>query len=542
MSVDDETTKQEQLRSISVLHAHHMFSCKRFQDAFDTFLELGFDELKVLSLFPSLIPPKAVSGDPPPNLTAQEMAEGLRALVKYLLAARKRVEYMPGRYNEVFSACTDKATILDTALLKALILTQRELSDEMKDLLKRANYCHVHECERFLKEHMHYKALVYLYQSKSYHKEALDLISKTILKAKNEESIRNEWMEELIEYLKCLDNNNLSLILEYSRGPLRLMPQRALAVFTYQGEDGKRHLFAEKVVKHIKAEAPDLLIAYLEHIVMKGDEKEPEFHNELILHYLDTVRTLQREALGSTEAFEAGSEPGLLGPTRKKLLGFLKKSKYYNPEKMLSRFPFDCLHHERAILLSRIGQHEQALNIYAHKLGNYAMAQSYCDENYDPSVESGRSVYLCLLKVYLQPPQGHAVMLEPALNLLHVHYKEISVPKALKLLPPDVPVRLLAPFLKRVFQDTAFHMRNNQVVKNLTKAENLQVKQQIIKIRANSVRITEDSACMACRKRLGTSVFAQYPNGVVVHLSCSKDRHICPVTGQVFSSHGPGGG
>jgi hypothetical protein len=37
----------------------------------------------------------------------------------------------------------------------------------------------------------------------------------------------------------------------------------------------------------------------------------------------------------------AGSEPGLLGTTRKKMLLFLEDSKYYNPEKMLSKFPFE---------------------------------------------------------------------------------------------------------------------------------------------------------------------------------------------------------
>jgi hypothetical protein len=37
----------------------------------------------------------------------------------------------------------------------------------------------------------------------------------------------------------------------------------------------------------------------------------------------------------------AGEEPGLLGRTRKNLLAFLEESQHYNPEKMLSKFPFD---------------------------------------------------------------------------------------------------------------------------------------------------------------------------------------------------------
>lgn len=42
---------------------------------------------------------------------------------------------------------------------------------------------------------------------------------------------------------------------------------------------------------------------------------------------------------------------------------------------MLSRFLQTDLFEERAILLSRIGQHEQALTIYAHKLHNDKLAE-----------------------------------------------------------------------------------------------------------------------------------------------------------------------
>ncbi|KAJ8039011.1 Vam6/Vps39-like protein [Holothuria leucospilota] len=41
--------------------------------------------------------------------------------------------------------------------------------------------------------------------------------------------------------------------------------------------------------------------------------------------------------------------------------------------------------------------------------------------------------------------------------------------------------------------------------------------------------ITEDTNCLVCRKRMGNSAFARYPNGVIVHYYCCKDRKICPV-------------
>ena len=42
---------------------------------------------------------------------------------------------------------------------------------------------------------------------------------------------------------------------------------------------------------------------------------------------------------------------------------------------MLSRFPSKALFEEKAILLSRIGQHDQALTIYAHRLKSTELAE-----------------------------------------------------------------------------------------------------------------------------------------------------------------------
>jgi len=66
-----------------------------------------------------------------------------------------------------------------------------------------------------------------------------------------------------------------------------------------------------------------------------------------------------RSSVGSGARVPAGAEPGRLGILRKKLLHFLETSSYYQPFKMLSKFPRNELLEERAILLSRINQHSQ---------------------------------------------------------------------------------------------------------------------------------------------------------------------------------------
>jgi hypothetical protein len=46
----------------------------------------------------------------------------------------------------------------------------------------------------------------------------------------------------------------------------------------------------------------------------------------------------------------------------------------------------DGLHEERAILLSKIGQHYEALREYVHELGDFPMAERYCLKHYDSEV------------------------------------------------------------------------------------------------------------------------------------------------------------
>jgi hypothetical protein len=94
-------------------------------------------------------------------------------------------------------------------------------------------------------------------------------------------------------------------------------------------------------------------------------------------------------------------------------------------------------------------------------------------------------------------------------------------------------------------------------VKNLRRAENLQLRLQFFEARHVRVVITDKTLCQAslstacaaippahrlpvahaqkCHNRIGKSAFHRYPNGVIVHYICSSDRTRCPVTGKVFS-------
>lgn len=119
---------------------------------------------------------------------------------------------------------------------------------------------------------------------------------------------------------------------------------------------------------------------------------------------------------------------------------------------------------------------------------------------------------------------GGPIMLNDALDLLSQRWDRINGAQALRLLPRETKLQSLLPFLEPLLKKSSEGRRNYAVVKSLRYSENLQVKQELYKYRQTAVKIDGDSTCSLCRKRIGGSVFAVYPNGkTLVHFVCFRD-------------------
>ncbi|XP_050227508.1 vacuolar sorting protein 39 [Mercurialis annua] len=116
------------------------------------------------------------------------------------------------------------------------------------------------------------------------------------------------------------------------------------------------------------------------------------------------------------------------------------------------------------------------------------------------------------------------IMLDEVLDLLSKRWDRINGAQALRLLPKETKLQNLLPFLGPLMRKSGEAYRNLSVVKSLRQSENLQVKDELYKQRKNVVKITSDSMCSLCNKKIGTSVFAVYPNGkTLVHFVCFRD-------------------
>lgn len=116
------------------------------------------------------------------------------------------------------------------------------------------------------------------------------------------------------------------------------------------------------------------------------------------------------------------------------------------------------------------------------------------------------------------------IMIDQVLDLLSQRWDRINGAQALKLLPRETKLQNLLPFLEPLLRKSSEAHRNLSVIKSLRQSENLQVKDELYNQRKTVVKITSDSMCSLCSKKIGTSVFAVYPNGkTIVHFVCFRD-------------------
>lgn len=131
-----------------------------------------------------------------------------------------------------------------------------------------------------------------------------------------------------------------------------------------------------RVLDYLLKTHMSLVIPYVEHVVNTWNDKNPLFHNVLVHQYREKVL----------------SDDPTSGTVRKKLLEFLDKSTYYVPDTILIHFPTDQLLEERAIILGRLGKHEEALAIYVRAIGDINKAIEYCNKIHDTNKTSAKDV------------------------------------------------------------------------------------------------------------------------------------------------------
>ncbi|KAJ3504846.1 hypothetical protein NLJ89_g7728 [Agrocybe chaxingu] len=388
------------------------------------------------------------------------------------------------------------AQIVDTALYKSYLIIRPAL---LGSLCRIANWCEVSEVEEDLRARKKFAEMRDLYHGKKMHSKALDL-----LKEQSEHEIDLEdKLSPSIHYLQKLGPEYIDQVFNYAQWIFECDSEMAFQIFTSEDVE----LPKKTVADYLENLDPKYCANYLEYIIEERHEETPAFHDRLAELYFNMTMTAKKRSDESKEAYG-------------KLLKFISIDDKFAIDRLYGHVSSTDLHEARAILLGRLGRHDQALEAYVYRLQDYLKAEEYCKRIYSANSPTN-GVFLTLLRIYLRPTERSTTdLLQPALDLISRHSPRLDSVETLQLLPPLVTTDDIRAFLIEALRAPVF---DTQVIRNISKARNDQLSRRLMALQSKRVKVMDSRICPQCHKRLGNSVIAVHaPRGEVTHYNCRE--------------------
>ena len=420
------------------------------------------------------------------------------------------------------------AKLVDTTLFRAYMFVSPSFAGP---LFRIDNFCDPAVVNEKLTEAGRYNDLVDFFYGKKMHKQALELL-KRFGETNNEGEADPQLAgpRRTVAYLQNLPPEMIYLIIRFSEWPLKKDPGLGMEVFLADTENAET-LPRPAVLQFLHGIDKRFAVQYLEHIIHELNDTTPDFHQRLVDIYIQGLKSgnfnNDKERLEWTD----------------KTLDFLRSSKNYQAYKALGQLDKDDpnLYEARAIVLSNMGQHKQALDIYVFKLQDANKAEEYCNQVYmtessqkahptspglaststmmDPE-DNPPSIYHTLLSLYLSPPPPHEPQWGPALSILARHGARVPASSALDLIPESLPVKDLESYFRGRVRAANTIVNEGRVIAGLRSAlafsEEAKLRLGDSLPSSNGGRnrrivITEDRVCGICHKRFGGSAIKVMP-------------------------------
>ncbi|KAL8965403.1 MAG: hypothetical protein Q9183_003871, partial [Haloplaca sp. 2 TL-2023] len=419
----------------------------------------------------------------------------------------------------------ETAKVVDTTLFRAYMFASPSLAGP---LFRLDNFCDPDVVKEKLIETERYNDLVDFFYGKKLHQQALDLLERLGKDdRKSETASQLTGPQRTVAYLQGLPPEMIDLILQYVEWPLKEDPDLAMDVFLADSENAES-LPRQKVLDFLRKKDKALAVKYLKHIIGELDDSTPKFHQELVEIY---VRGLKNQRFSDELARHEWETD---------TLSFLRSSRNYQPYKAIKLMPADdpIFYEARAIVLNKMGQHRQALDIYVFKLKDPDKAEDYCNQVQLAEASSATipkpgqrspatdltdkttSIYHTLLALYLSPPPPHRPQWAPALNILAKHGARMPASSTLDLIPEVLPIKDLESYFRGRIRSANTMVNQSRVVSALRNslAFNEEAKLRLDDGvpgghggRNRHVVITEDRVCGVCYKRFGGSAIKVLP-------------------------------
>ncbi|KAL8661562.1 MAG: hypothetical protein Q9202_005507 [Teloschistes flavicans] len=422
----------------------------------------------------------------------------------------------------------ETAKVVDTTLFRAYMFASPSLAGP---LFRLDNFCDPEVIQEKLTETERYNDLVDFLYGKKLHRQALELLEKFGKEGHGDEKASQlAGPRRTVAYLQNLPPDLIDLILRFVEWPLNEDPACGMEVFLADSENAES-LPRQRVLDFLQKKDKSLAVRYLKHIIVELNDKTPSFHQNLVEIYIQGLK----DGRFSDEAAQAKWEQDTLD--------FLKNSQAYQPFKAIKLLPADDpkLYEARAIVLSKMGQHRQALDIYVFKLKDPDKAEDYCNQvqlsegsSLSPSLTKGSSrrspasdledkttsIYHTLLSLYLTPPPPHKPQWGPALALLARHGARMPASSTLNLIPEVLPIKELESYFRGRIRGANSIVNETRVVASLRNSLAFGEEAKLRlgdgapggnQGRGRSVLITEERVCGVCYKRFGGSAVKVLP-------------------------------
>jgi hypothetical protein len=220
------------------------------------------------------------------------------------------------------------------------------------------------------------------------------------------------------------------------------------------------------------------------------NERVADMHDELSYLLLEGVISERGDGDDKAEDSPVGS---IYRYKLRRLLSW--ENTKIRSERLLAALPSSFLR-EHALLLGRLGRHEDAIKIFYLDLGSIELALEYCDVRYErqqaqieESKHRGEGVleshnrecsYLPLVRVALNSDSDSDRGLAAAIRVLSLRRNSIDKSAALQLLPKNVPFSAIArPFLIPAVVENQSQVRRLEIAEALLRCKYMRLKQKL---------------------------------------------------------------
>lgn len=422
------------------------------------------------------------------------------------------------------------AKLVDTTLFRAYMFVSPSFAGP---LFRIDNFCDPDVVNERLIEAHRYNDLVDFFYGKKLHRPALELLKKFgEAEEESEDAPQLHGPQRTVAYLQNLPPEMIDLILQFAEWPLRKDPELGMEVFMADTENAET-LQRSRVLEFLQSIDKTLATKYLEHIIQELNDDTSDFHQRLVNIYIERLKSGDFATDDDQTAW------------KEKTLDFLKTSEnyqgyYYKALQKLSKDDPN-LFEARAIILSKMGQHRQALDIYVFQLNDADKAEEYCNQRFltetanapaptphgratdiDPS-DAPPSIYHTLLSLYLSPPPPHKPQWGPALNILAKHGARMPASSTLNLIPEILPIKELESYFQGRIRTANTLVNEGKIVAGMRST--LAFSEEASLRLGDGVRggnhgrnrrvvITEDRVCGVCYRRFGGSTIKVMPEYV----------------------------